>query len=211
MRVEAEHGGDQVLELLVEEVLFLASGVGGPELIGFVGRDQLVVGVLHVSHVERWVTSIHNEEDNAEGEQVDDLGLVGLACVDFGRHEAKRANDAAVDAGAVAALDGARKAEIDDLDVVVLVEEHILALKVAMSEATSVDVVNGLDELLGIVAGDALAEWARVGYKVKQFTTWNELTDDVCNLKLVAVLLRPNGAFIEFEVLEDVLMVEHVD
>jgi len=89
MRVEAEHGGDQVLELLVEEVLFLASGVGGPELIGFVGRDQLVVGVLHVSHVERWVTSIHNEEDNAEGEQVDDLGLVGLACVDFGRHEAK--------------------------------------------------------------------------------------------------------------------------
>lgn len=122
MRVEAQHSRDQVLELLVEEVLLLAVGVRSPELARLVCRDQLVVRILHVGHVEGRVTGIHDEQNAAKGKKIDDLGLIGLACVDLGSHEAEGADDAPVDAGAIAALNRTGKAEIDDLDVVVLVE-----------------------------------------------------------------------------------------
>lgn len=68
MRVEVEHRRDQILELLIEEAIWLAVGMGRPELLGPVGRDKLVVGVLQVGHIERWVSRVQNEQDNAQCE-----------------------------------------------------------------------------------------------------------------------------------------------
>lgn len=211
MRVEAEHGRDQVLELLVEEVFLLPVGVGSPELARLVCGNKLVVRVLHVGHIEGRVTGIHDEQDAAKGKQVDDLSLVGLACMDLRSHEAEGAYDTAVDAGAITALNRTGETKVDNLDVIILVKQHILALEVAMSEAASMDVVNSLDELLSVVAGDAFSEWPRVGNKVEELTAWHKLTNDVGNLDLLAVLLVPHSVLVELEILEHVLVRQHVD
>ena len=87
VRVEAEHGRYQVFELLVEEVICLALRMGTPELLRTVCGNQLVVRVFHVSHVEWWVTCVHNEKDTAKCEQVDHRCLIWLLCMNFWRHE----------------------------------------------------------------------------------------------------------------------------
>lgn len=68
MRVEVEHRRYQILELLIEEAIWLAVGMGRPELLGPVRCDKLVVRVLQVGHVERWVSRVQNEQDNAQCE-----------------------------------------------------------------------------------------------------------------------------------------------
>lgn len=165
--VEAKHSGNEVLEFLVEEILLFTAGVGCPELARFVGGDQLVVRVLHIGHIKRWVPSIHDEQNNAKGEKVDNLSLVRLASMDFGGHESKRADDTAVDSGAVTTLNWTSEAKVDNLDIIVLIEQYVLAFEITMRETTGVDIVDSLDELLGIVSGNALTEGPRVRDEVE--------------------------------------------
>jgi len=61
VRVEVEHGGDQVLELLVEEAFWLAVRMCGPELLAPVRGNELVMWVLQVCHVEGRVSRVQNE------------------------------------------------------------------------------------------------------------------------------------------------------
>jgi len=211
VRVEVEHGGDQVLELLVEEAFGFPIGVSRPELLGAVRGDQLVVRVFQVGHVEGWVTRVQHEEDDSEGEQVNDLALVRLLGMDLWGHEAEGSDDAAVHAVACAAFDGAGEAEIDHLHVVEFVEQDVLAFKVTMSEALGVDVVDGLDELFGVVANDALLEGARVRYVIEELAAVDKLADDVGHRDPLTGLLGPGRVFIEFEILDDMLVVERLD
>lgn len=80
-----------------------------------------------------------------------------------------------------------------------------------MRETTRVDVVDSLDELLGVVSGDTLAEGPRVCDEVEKLTARNKLANDIGNFDLLSVLFVPNGAFIEFKIFEDVLVIKHVD
>ena len=94
VRVELEHAGDQVLEVGRVEALSLAGrvGVGLPEEIASVGGQQLVVVVLLIGHAEGWVTRVEDEENHTEGEEVDDLTLVGLLLENLRSHVAWRAD-----------------------------------------------------------------------------------------------------------------------
>ena len=208
VRVEVEHGSDQVLELLVEEAFRAAVRVSGPELLRSVRGNQLVVRILHVGHVEGWVTSIQDEEDDTKGKEVDDLALVGLLSVDLWGHEAERANDGAVHARAISSLDWAGEAKVDNLDVIESVEQDILALEIAMGEALGVNVVDGLNELLGVVADNLLVEGARVGNIIEELATWHKLANDVGDLDKLTVLLFPGRVLVELEVLYDVAMLK---
>ena len=208
--VEVEHRGDQVLELLIEEALGLAVGVRGPELLAAVRRDQLVVRVLQIGHVEGRVASVEHEKDDAEGEEIDHLALIGLLSVDLGSHEAQRSDNASVHAVTGTALNRAGEAEIDHLDVVQFVEEDILALEVTVRETLGVNVVNRLNQLLSIVAHDALLEGARVRHIVEKLTSVHQLTHNVSHLDLLAIFLVPNGILIELVVLHHMLMVQRL-
>ena len=208
--VEVQHGGDQVLELLVEEAFCLAVRVSGPELLASVRGNQLVVWILQVCHVEGRVSRVQNEQYDAESEQIYNLTLVGLFGVDLRRHESERADNAAVHSIAGSALDWAREAEVDDLDVVELVEQDILAFEVTMGEALGVDIVDRLDQLLGVVAHDALLERPRVRHVVEELATVDQLADDVGDGDLFSILLGPDGVLVELEVFDDVLVVERL-
>lgn len=211
MRVEVQHSSDQVLELLIEEAIRLAIGVSRPELLRAVRRNQLVVRILQIGHVERWMTGIQDEQNDTKGEKIDDLALIGLLGVDLGRHEAERADNTPVHSVASSAFNWACEAEIDDFDIIELVKEDIFTFEVTVRESLSVNVVDGLDELLGVVAHNLLVEGARVGNIVEELASMDKLAHDVSNLHLLTILFVMDGAFIELEVFDDMLVVERLD
>ena len=76
-----------------------------------------------------------------------------------------------------------------------------------MGKAASVDVMDGLNELLGVVAHDALIEGSRVSDIVEELATVDKLADDVGDLDFLSSLLVPDGILIELEILHDVTVV----
>mmetsp|Transcript_18364 Transcript_18364/g.21664 ORF Transcript_18364/g.21664 Transcript_18364/m.21664 type:complete len:226 (-) Transcript_18364:25-702(-) len=150
----------------------------------------------------------HDEEDDTEGEQVDDLALVGLLGDDFGSHVAGSADLGTVDTGAIAALKRASKAEVDDLDVVVLVEEDVLGLEIAMGEAARVDVVDALEQLLEVELADLLSEGTGVGDVVEELATSDHLLDDIGNVLALATSLLQGGLLLKVVVAHDIVVVE---
>ena len=79
-----------------------------------------------------------------------------------------------------------------------------------MGEALGVDIVDRLDQLLGVVAHDALLERPRVRHVVEELATVDQLADDVGDGDLFSILLGPDGVLVELEVFDDVLVVERL-
>ena len=77
-----------------------------------------------------------------------------------------------------------------------------------MGKTTSMNVVDGLNELLGVVAHDAFTEGSRVCHIVEELATVDKLADDVGDLNFLAALLMPDGTLIELEILHDVTVVQ---
>lgn len=88
VRVEAQHGSDQVLEVLSEEAIGFAILMGSPELLASVCCNELVVWIIKSGAFKRRVSSIKDEQNDSKSEKVDDLTLVRLLCVNFWSHEA---------------------------------------------------------------------------------------------------------------------------
>ena len=107
-----------------------------PKEVRPVSSQELIVAIVLAGLRKGWVARTHGEEDDTKGEQVDDLALVWLLHEDFGGHISRRADLRAIDARAIAALERACEAEVDNLDIVVFVKEDILWLEVTMREST---------------------------------------------------------------------------
>ena len=91
IRVELQHAGDEVLEVLREEALLLAVRVRvvhlpDPEEVGSVCSKALVLFVIPDGHFEGLFARVQVKEDYTEGEQVDNLTLVWLLIEDFRSH-----------------------------------------------------------------------------------------------------------------------------
>ena len=80
-----------------------------------------------------------------------------------------------------------------------------------MRESFRVDVMDGLDELLRVVAHYALLEGTRVGDVIEKLTTWDKLAHDECYLHKLATLLFPGGVPVELVVLDNVTVLESLD
>ena len=134
--VKLEHAGYQILELLRVEAWLIAPVVGRPELlVAIQGSEQLVVWVVLASRGEGRVTGLEDEKDDAEGEEVDHLTLVGLTGEDLRSHVAKSANFCCIGTRAISATERLGNAEVDDLDIVrLLIEKNIFELEITMRE-----------------------------------------------------------------------------
>ena len=80
-----------------------------------------------------------------------------------------------------------------------------------MGKATGMDIMDGLNELFGVVAHDTFIEGARVSYIVEELATVDKLADDVCDLNFLAALLMPDGTLIELEILHDMTVVQSLN
>lgn len=69
---------NEVLEFWSEEVLWFVRHVGFPEQIGSLSGEQSVVWIIIVSHLERWMASVHDKENYGRSEKIDRVGLVWL-------------------------------------------------------------------------------------------------------------------------------------
>jgi hypothetical protein len=68
--VKLQHGSNQVLEFLAEEVLGLIFRMGLPKEVSSVCTNQSVEGVSWLSSSEGWVLSEHDKENDSSGKQV---------------------------------------------------------------------------------------------------------------------------------------------
>ena len=208
VRVSLEEHRHQVDEAVTEEASCVVPLVLLPELFDAVPIDQAVVVVGWVGHVEGWVSSLEGEEDHSEGEEVSVVPLVWLLLKDLWRHVAWCADHRVRESGAITSFKLAGEAEIDQLDVVVLVEEDVLRLEVAVREALGVDVQEAEEELATVELDDRLREGAVIHDVVEELTTFNKLLDNICNTLLLSVFVDQNGLLFEFHISDDVLMVQ---
>jgi len=210
VRVELEHAGKKILELFrVETFRFaLRVGVSLPEEVGSVSGEELVVVIFLVGHGEGWVTRVQDEENDSEGEEIDDLTLIWLSGKNFRSHVTWGTNNRSVSTRAITALKWASEAEIDNFNVIHLIKEDVLRLKISMRESFGVDVVNTLKHLLEEVLADLFAEGAGVGDVIEELTARDHLLGDVGYLYLLSTILDHSSAFLEFEVFDDMLVIK---
>ena len=210
VRVELEHAGDQILELLGVEALGLALGVGVslPEEVRSVGGEKLVVVILLIGHAEGRVSRVEDEKNHTKCEKIDNLTLIWLASKDLRGHVAWGTNHGPVGAGAITSFERASKTEINNFDVIHLVEEDVFRFKIAMRETLGVDVVDTHEHLLEVVLANSLIEGAGVCDIIKELTARDHLLGDVGDFNGGAVLLVHGCALFELEVLDDVSMVK---
>ena len=77
-----------------------------------------------------------------------------------------------------------------------------------MGEAACVNVVDRLDQLLGVVTDNFLTERTRVGDIVEKLTARDKLGGNVGDWDLLAVLLVPDGVLLEFEIFDNVFVLQ---
>jgi len=120
---------------------------------------------------ERRMAGVHNEEDHCGGEKIYHTALIGLMRVDFRGHVALCAEVGFQGATSVTTLQRSCEAEISDTQVVILVEQKVFRLQVAVSDTLGMDVVEALEKLLEVVAANGLAEIASGQDKIKELAT----------------------------------------
>ena len=94
-----------------------------------------------ISLTERIATHDHDEQDDAERENVNLTADIGLPQNDFGRLVITRAKTSFQLPLAVSALDGAGVAEVCKDELEVLVEKDVLTLEVAVRQPLIVHIV----------------------------------------------------------------------
>ena len=77
-----------------------------------------------------------------------------------------------------------------------------------MREASGVDVVDTEEHLLKVVLGNGFGEGARERDVVEELPTRDHLLSNIGDLNGCAIFLDHGGVFLEFEVLDNVLMVK---
>ena len=169
-----------------------------PEGIVITSCDVLVVRVGDASFFERECAGMHDEDSDSKSEQIDDLALVRDIHVYLRCHVAWRPHETGpFKAAARWALDWAGEAEVGELQVEVFVQKDVFRLKVFMRHSLAVNVVNGLDELLGVVTSEFLIQGACSLQDVKHWASGGKLAHDGANFRLQAVGLVPSWPFDE--------------
>eukprot|EP00965_Chrysotila_dentata_P059280 1967624-Pleurochrysis_carterae.AAC.1 len=142
------------------------------------GSVRRRVGVL-----EGQKAAEHREEADAERPDVGARALVALACHHLGRGVAGRAAGGAQQP--VGRVEHGGEAEVDHLDVAVLVNEQVLGLEVTMGYAHRVAGVDAQDDLPEDLARLRLVQPAMRDDKLEQLAAREEFGDQVDVLGLL--------------------------
>lgn len=187
VRLIGQHVADEVLELW-RKLAAVVALMQQPKLFRPLHTEQAVVDVAHGRRLKRLPPSVHDENEDSEGEQIRQNRLVGVVHADFWRHVAIRADFllAWAEARASAAVNPASKAEIDEFEVVVAVEDQVLQLDVAMTDPDAVDGAESFYELQGVAHQDALGQALQALHVVEQVFVRCQLAD---NANLTARML----------------------
>ena len=212
LRIEVDHGGDEVLEVVRIEIRVIGMVLlpRFPEQVGTVLNDELVERILLARHLVEWLMlAAHAEKNDSEGEQVTGLALVLVVVENLWGHVHWGADFRRVEACSLSSGDVGCKTEVDDFHVEVLVQENVLWLQVSVGQALRVEVVDPVDHLLHEVPADRLAECSGAVDVLVKLTAHDRFLDQVGHgFVLLTVHSLHNRRFCELMVLDDVRVVE---
>jgi len=140
--VVLHHLREQVHELRRER-LWLIPVVHLPELIGLIAVEPLVMDVSWLSLSEWRVTSMHDEEDDSQGEEVSLLSRICFASVQLWGHVGLSAELGLEVALTVASSKRGCEPEVSDFYVVILVHQDIFRLQISVRDSIRVAIVQG--------------------------------------------------------------------
>ena len=152
--------GDQVLETLLNSMVRLVCLMRLPEGARLAGHKAAVVSILGVGHIERRISTVQDEHDDADGEQINLRALVRLTFVDFGCHVADSSDASVGIASAVPTCHSGGESHVNYLDVVLTVKQDVTALKIAMGEPLCVHMEDSCQQLLHVESYDFRVEGA---------------------------------------------------
>lgn len=147
--------------------------------------------------VERRVTSVKNEQDDADGKQVDFLPSILLFQKQFWCHVGRRSQNGLQKARSVPSLGGCSKAKVCKANIVLAVHHNIFWLQITVRHALRVHVVQHLHHLLEVVAAHFRAKPLQ-GHKVKKLAARDQLESHVGNLNILSTRALPNRIRFEF-------------
>lgn len=197
-RVQLQHAGHEVLELVAEEGLTarLVLGVRPPKDVRAVGGDAPVEGVLGLGRGERWVLSKHDKQDDARCEQVYFFTLVRLSQVNLWSHIVQCSKLSFEESFSILAVNWSCESEVSDLKSKVLVKEHVLWFQISMSISLSIHIFKPIHELFEVVSAYRLAEFTRDGHIVEEFPSRCQFKHDVDHINALSTLLDFLSMFI---------------
>lgn len=170
--------GAVVREELEDHVLELGGEAGAVDLLevglDLAGQEQVVEVLLLACFLEGEDALDDDEDDDADGEEVDLGAVVGLALLDLGCHVGHRA---AVALELVDAL-VASETEVGNFEVQGIVDQNILELEVSVDTPKVVHVVDRVDQLLHEEAAGVLAHRAHGLAEVEEETAGHVLHHD---------------------------------
>ena len=151
IRLIVKHLGHQIFEFLAERravVLLMRP----PEEVMLLQAEQVIVPVGHVRLPEGLHTGTHDEDYDSKGKCVRHGGLVAAFHHDFWCHVAFSADFFATLAKAapLRAAQRAGEAEINELQVEVVVEDQVLQLEIPVAYSGLVHRADGLNQLLHV-------------------------------------------------------------
>ena len=127
-------------------------------------RGEVIEDFIIVrSGLERWVPRIHGKENNTERKEVHHVAVVRDLFQELGRHEPWRPNVCCVEALAVLPSQRAYETEVDELDIEVFRQQDILGLDVSVREPLAMQIMDTLQDLSEVVAGEVRAECTFLG------------------------------------------------
>jgi len=130
-----------------------------PEHVSFTSSQHLVQIIrAWIRDAERRPLRNQNEQNDSRGEQVNRLSRVLLLQVQLRCLVRLSSQVGCQVAGAVASSHGASESEIGHLQIIVLVNEQILWLQVAMAHPLAMHVVERADQLSEVESSGLLAE-----------------------------------------------------
>ena len=114
-----EHAGDQLLEFLWVKACGAKFRVICPEKVRPLSFEKIVPLVLLMSPLKGRMSSVHDEEDHTESEQINDLALVIVIQENLGGHVGWSATLHLIGTRTIFSLKRGSKTEINDLNVVI--------------------------------------------------------------------------------------------
>ena len=182
--------------------------VSCPETGSLPVDDLLVVGVSSGGLIERWVTGIENEHDDAHRKQVDLFAHVGPVLVDLGSHVTDSSNHCLQLSSPLLAPYRLREAHVDYFQVEVRIKHDVRSLEISVAKASLVHVHDSLQELLDVEADDGSRELTRVEHILVQLTSSDEFLHDIGDIMGVSTARRHRRLLLKIDILYDAFMVQ---
>jgi len=123
-----------------------------PENVSAVARDVIVESVGGEGMSERRVAGHHDKEDDSCSKEIDNLTLIRSFLVKLRSHVHLSSEFSVKLATSVTTFSRSSEAEVSNLDVEILSDEHVLGLQISVGNALRVHVMESREHLSEVVA-----------------------------------------------------------